>query len=125
MNREILFRGKDKLGVWHYGHLHIDTLREDDKYYINSSISINNINFIEVIKESVGQYTGLDDKFGNKIFEKDIVNIGETEEVDVVSWSDGGEFAIGFGLFSCFEYEIIGNIYENPNLLQQKENDRI
>lgn len=72
--REILFRGKDKLGIWHYGYFHADTITGEDKYYINSRISINNPDFVEVDKSSVGQFTEINDIDGNMIFEGMKVN---------------------------------------------------
>lgn len=67
--REILFRGKDKLGIWHYGYLHADTITGADKYYINSRISVNNPDFVEVDKDSVGQFTEILDIDGDDIYE--------------------------------------------------------
>jgi uncharacterized phage protein (TIGR01671 family) len=67
--REILFRGKDISDCWHYGDLHVDTLELEDKYYINSRISVADPDFIEVQENSVGQYTGINDINGNMIFE--------------------------------------------------------
>lgn len=106
--REILFRGKDKFGIWHYGNLNIDTIGEENVYYINSRISADNPCFIEVIKESVGQLTDSKDIDGNDIYENDLVNqksvlIGDDENVDFTgyvkflegSWAiDNGKDAI-------------------------------
>lgn len=85
--RGILFRGKDSLGRWHYGSLHTDQITRSDKYYINSNININNPNYIEVIKETVGQLTDSFDIDGNEIWEGDSVNqksvlIGDEEDID-------------------------------------------
>lgn len=74
MKREILFRGKDKLGIWHYGFLHIDTLGKQDKYYINSRISVDNPEFVEVDESSVGQSTEINDIDGDSIFDGMYVN---------------------------------------------------
>jgi|GEM_PF-2636453 hypothetical protein len=72
--REILFRGKDKLGIWHYGYLHADTITGADGYYINSRISVNNPDFVEVDESSVGQSTEINDIDGDSIFERMTVN---------------------------------------------------
>lgn len=81
--------------------------------------------FVKVDPESVGQYTGLTDNNGTKIFEGDICAIVSEEkeiikdDIFVVSWEEN----CGFNLYICFDYEIIGNIYDNPELLKECESD--
>lgn len=105
--REILFRGKDRLGIWHQGNLHVDTLGKEDKYYINPRINIENPSCIKVDKSSVGQFAEVNDVDGDNIFEgmtvnqkssvlgdEDIDFTGEVKFYDGCFWIDNGKDAI-------------------------------
>ena len=128
--REILFRGKrTDNGEWAYGDLiqNVDCLkiREQEK-------SIKKIaKSYEIDPKTVGQFTGLLDKNGKKIFEGDIVLglfLFDMSINAVVKFRDGafglewrrGEI-IEFNAFTSLcniTYEIIGNRYDNPELLE-------
>lgn len=123
--REILFRGqtiyKSKGNAWYKGSL----IAESEGAKIVYDTTDEN-GWEYVIPKTVGQYTGLKDKNGNKIFEGDIVDIlTENEEIGVVTYEDGGYIIISGGFFMDFinniygtDIEIIGNIYDNPELLK-------
>lgn len=135
MNREILFRGKLKnSNDWEYGYFATGVNRYTDEAV--SVIAIGDAMFI-VDRNTVGQYTGLTDKNGNKIFEGDIIRIvGDSNNDDwkdvnyiaQIVFIDGGFCAVDgtidnysfrrYSLSRCeFDLEVIGNIHDNPKLL--------
>lgn len=143
MNREILFHGK-RVGndEWAEGYL----FKTWNRTYLLWGMTGDVPNMVEVKPETVGQYTGLTDKNGKKIFEGDIVCLVYDDKMlstgDVQF--DYGVFGIewtgfkknkrmvgGFGqLHNLRRFDdgladrikVIGNIYDNPELLEV-END--
>lgn len=138
MNREILFRGKRiDTGEWaegfYCGGNERKTLRPCIFVYIPDRQSYD---CQDIIPETVGQYTGLTDKNGNKIFEGDIIEAHFDELFPdlattlIVVWSDYGWFGRDMeGNVDSLEqkwvsdfFEIIGNIHDNPDLLEVNDN---
>ena len=83
--------------------------------------------FIPVARETVGQYTGLKDKNGKEIYEGDIFHLGDINIKYIVEWIDTGFMGRQNGNTSSvgLEYwqdkiEVVGNIYENKELLEVK-----
>ena len=123
--REILFRGKTESGQW----------RQGDLIHIIDRVIIKDFEEFWVIPETVGQYTGLTDKNGKRIFEGDIVAGAlhwlERMENGVVAFRDGSFGLIWYrGVVEQFnpftsmcnvEYEVIGNIHDNTELLKGGE----
>ena len=141
--REFLLRGKrTDNGEW----------ITDSETYIRDGdgiwLSDENLNVVTVIPETVGQYTGLTDKNGKKIFEGDILrgfeypfcsnNNGEFNYFAEIVWFDDSS---AFGIytfknpksnvrgilegntdylkyFNVDKWEVIGNIHDNPELLE-------
>lgn len=149
--REILFRGKTVREKWVYGLLaHIG-----NAWYISNKAGVSTA--YEVIPSTVGQYTGLTDKNGTKIFEGDIIAYADYDEYqryiecrkypeqyedegfsNIMWTTDKVVYGIetGYPAFDLnshifesnglselsesgrFFYEVVGNIYDNPDLLK-------
>lgn len=146
--REIKFRGKSEDGSgWIFGSLvnnmffkrdgisAINYIVDPDQYPDFSEMEDFEWLAVEVIPETVGQYTGLQDKSGKEIYEGDIVNVKYrtfSRESDCgfihkrleVKWID---YSSAFRYVDKFEEiytmiakwsEVIGNIHDNPELLE-------
>lgn len=131
--REILFRGKRHNGDWVEGNLFVpDNPNTPTEICIGTNIV--RITY-DVIPETIGQYTGLADKNGKKIFEDDIVDCwseGVNAQGTVQQRRDGlwiiypgWQKHIMWGLcpdeYSHTTVEVIGNIHDNPELLKGSE----
>ena len=110
--REILFKGKRvDNGEWVYGFL----VKMWGQYHIVDQNNENSAYMIE--PESVGQYTGLTDKNGKKIFEGDIVESPHGTQ-GFIEWQNAEcAFLVNIGddwqtMDDC-PYEVVGNIYDN------------
>ena len=138
--REIKFRGKTianfpdnkysvviPKGKWIHGGITYD----EDRVWIDTEY----YGQIIVDKETVGQYTGLHDKNGKEIYEGDILqvkgfsykgyNTGTIKQNVVVEfkdyhWSCGAKSLLNLSTWKEIALEVIGNIYDNPELLKEE-----
>lgn len=133
MNRVIKFRGKDDKGRWWFGDLL--TASEDGRaiqyYDEEDGWMCDNVN-----EKTVGQFTGLNDKDGNPVYEGDIV---DCDYILYDPWDDGKEsldpmrcvveydnFGFIFKkeedlyhfLHDVKNIKVVGNIFDNPELLK-------
>ena len=138
--REILFRGKTKSGDWVYGDLL--NVGVDYDYAIRTYGGREHGQVNSVNEKTIGQYTGLTDKNGTKIFEGDIVKITDTiVDFETTAYIEFGNpnglynwgwqlvplqkkpFAVEILHWCDMEetgafIEVIGNIHDNPELLK-------
>ena len=129
MKREILYRGaRMEDGKFVYGSLVF--VKENDKSenelpHIVISYGPDTFDWFEVDPKTVGQYTGIDDREGEKIFEGDIFKIGAENNIYTVKFD--------YGCFLAYEDDVqvgilaelatmfikkIGNIHDNKELLK-------
>ena len=148
--REIEFRGK--AGKWVYGSLinapdyccilqDVENLQSIDYPYLNGDSGTFDGYATPIDKNTIGQYTGLKDKNGTKIFEGDILKLkqpkDEREFIAKVEFGNpNGNYDWGWQLvfvkpysinndilcwvgMECIgiESEVVGNIYDNPELI--------
>ena len=135
--REILFRGKCcTTGEWVEGFLGIEELDDYviqqfsfDEYFASECIDQYSVKL-----ETVGQYTGLTDKNGKKIFEGDILEGDLEDSLDPgakwrseIIWGKfgwnckGNKISLPMDEWDIREGEVIGNIHDNPELLEVKQ----
>ena len=89
MDRIIEFRGKDGHGIWRYGSLVTDNKYNDVEpaiYFPVKTGSVIQMDWVYVDIKTVGQYTGLCDVDGNKIYECYIVYVGSVFKDMIVVW---------------------------------------
>lgn len=128
--REILFRGKRiDNGEWEYGNC---VFTENKVCLIYNQTHSIDLQGFTVEENSVGQYTGMTDKNGKKIFEGDIVRYNDTIHKVIfctingsaffgITMPDRGEIWNFDGITCANKMEVIGNIHDTPELFKERE----
>lgn len=127
--REILFRGKrTDCDAWVEGDL-IQAFRGNQLSSCSIMPNTPTAYCWKVIPETIGQYTGLADRNGKKIFEGDIVERVSDGERAVISWLKYFAcFGLSFDGWCCgfynyddnlpSDFEVISNIHDNSEILK-------
>ena len=124
MKRIVKFRGKSKrTGEWLYGDLEYN--RKKGIARIHTYTPDGEYEGQEIVdEETVGQFTGLYDEGGKAVYEGDILRQGDG--LTVVNWYDGGfcdlVCNVIISILDIEDSQVIGNIHDNPELLNKKIN---
>ena len=126
--REIIFRGKRMdNGEWVEGFYisHLNACHYIIPFCTGGFEAMDNSFYVhkwfDVDPSTIGQYTGLKDKNGKMIWEGDILSL-RTGRPHVVRFKDGTFILEDSAIPMSFaiKFEIIGNIYDNPELLKEE-----
>lgn len=114
------------------GMQNVYTFEEKENDYINVKVDKGWVAFVQKEDLKIMQCTGLKDKNGKLIYESDIVKLSSGAigfivfecQAYAIRFSKKDKYRrVGLGAYQSKELEIIGNIYENPELMKGGENN--
>ncbi|WP_368336994.1 YopX family protein [Parabacteroides merdae] len=127
--RNIIFRGKTA-DEWVYGDLSHEMYHGEVKMFVNG---------ILVEQDTIGQFTGFNDKNKTEIYEDDIIRFYINGKEYIISVRFNNEVGAWCATYKASKYmgtrplgellceycdmEVIGNIHDNPELFKQKNNE--
>lgn len=146
MKREIKFRAKRiDNGEWDYGyyvvhHIALTDVDKDTNQIVRVGTNVvhtlfndqrkdNNGYYKDINPDTLGQFTGLLDKNGKEIYEGDIIRVNPTDSgIRYVKWDDRHAQFVSqmlhneqYYLISHNDSQVIGNMFDNPELLKGGE----
>jgi uncharacterized phage protein (TIGR01671 family) len=120
--KEIEFRGRRiDNGEWVYGYYLVDDQHDKPQHCIWTRESVGDFianDMVEVDPNTVGQYTGLKDKNGKKIFEGDILQNAHKKTHALKDFNDLIKLYWSYAENELKNVEIIGDIYTTPELIK-------
>ncbi len=136
--REIKFRGKTNTGGWMYGSLVYSKNLQTAIYFEVGAGRVKHFNWVYVDPETVGQFTGRKDINGSDLYPGDLIQTPDSKTCDVIHRIYWNKKTCGFKLWfegygaagslmqkwiNEFGKVLIGNIYDDPELLQGAKPD--